>query len=641
MRLKTTLAAVFASLAALPVTAELPPLIPRKVLFGNPQKVNVQISPDGKMLSYLAPVDGVRNVWVRTVGRNDDRAVTSEKKRDISAYFWRGDSQHVFHIQDIGGDENFHLFMTDVKTSTSKDLTPFSGVRADIVSADPRHPDEVLVSLNKRDKRLFDVHRINLKTGEMTVDTENPGDVGGWTADNANQVRAAIIYSPGGEQIIRLRKDAKSAWVEFEKWGANETFGGVIGFSPDNNKAWVFSSVDANTLRFVEVDPETKVTKVLGADPTFDVTTLITHPKTNALEAVGFMKAKLEWKFVEPTVEKAFVNLQKVRAGQVNINSRSLDDKKWVVAYTTDDGPIYFYLYDKDSGKAEYLFSNRPELEKYKLAKMEPVSFKSRDGLDLHGYLTMPLGMKKAPIVMLVHGGPWGRDSWGYSSLVQMLANRGYGVLQVNFRGSTGYGKAFVNAGDREWAGKMHDDLIDAKQWAVKQGYTDAGKVAIMGGSYGGYATLVGLTFTPNEFACGVDIVGPSNIYTLLSTIPPYWATLKSVFDKRVGQLGKDDDFLRSRSPLFKADQIKKPLLIGQGANDPRVKQAESDQIVKAMRDNKLPVEYVVFPDEGHGFVRPENSLRFFAAADEFLSKCLGGRSESPSEAEDWSKFTK
>jgi hypothetical protein len=219
MRLKTTLAAVFASLAALPVTAELPPLIPRKVLFGNPQKVNVRISPDSKMLSYLAPVDRVRNVWVRTVGRNDDRAVTSEKKRDISAYFWRGDSQHVFHIQDIGGDENFHLFMTDVKTSTSKDLTPFSGVRADIVSADPRHPDEVLVSLNKRDKRLFDVHRINLKTGEMTVDTENPGDVGGWTADNANQVRAAIIYSPGGEQIIRLRKDAKSAWVEFEKWG--------------------------------------------------------------------------------------------------------------------------------------------------------------------------------------------------------------------------------------------------------------------------------------------------------------------------------------------------------------------------------------------------------------------------------------
>jgi dipeptidyl aminopeptidase/acylaminoacyl peptidase len=630
-----------AVLTVLPAFAQLPPIIPRKVLFGNPQKMSVQISPDGKMLSYLAPVNGVRNVWVRTIGKTDDRAITSEKKRDISQYFWRGDSKNIFHIQDAGGDENYHLYMTDVKAAASKDLTPFQGVRADIVSADQRHPDEVLVALNNRDKRLFDVHRINLKTGESKVDTENPGDVANWTADNANQVRAALVMSPAGEQIVRLRKDAKSPWIEFQKWGPDETFGGVIGFSPDNKAAWIFSSVGANTLRFVEVDPETKATKVLGEDPTYDVSTLMVHPKTSALEAVGFTKARLEWKFADSSIEKHYRNLQKVRAGEVNVSSRSLDDKKWIVAYTTDDGPVYYHLYDKESGKAEYLFSNRPALEQYKLAKMEPISLKSRDGLDLHGYLTMPPGTKKAPMVLLVHGGPWGRDNWGFSSLTQMLANRGYGVLQVNFRGSTGYGKAFLNAGDREWAGKMHEDLIDAKQWAVKQGYTEAGKVAIMGGSYGGYATLVGLTFTPDEFACGVDIVGPSNLYTLLNTIPPYWVTMKSVFDKRVGALGKDDDFLRSRSPLFKTDRIKKPLLIGQGANDPRVKQAESDQIVKAMRDNKLPVEYIVFPDEGHGFVRPENSLRFWAATDQFLSKCLGGRAEPASDEEDWSKFAK
>jgi len=520
-------------------------------------------------------------------------------------------------------------------------MTPFPGVRAQPVRIDPAYPDEALVALNKRDRKLFDVHRINLKTGEVTLDTENPGDVGDWTADNANQVRAAQVNLPGGEQLIRLRKDAKSPWTDFQKWGADETFGGIVGFSPDNKHARIFSSVGANTLRFIEVDLATNATKVIAEDPTYDVSTLIAHPKTKQLEAVGFTRAKLEWKFLDPAVQKAYANLQKVRPGQVTIGSRSLDDTRWTVAFLTDDGPVYYYLYDNETGKADYLFSNRPALEKYKLAKMEPIAFKSRDGLDLHGYLTMPIGMKKAPIVLLVHGGPWGRDTWGFSSLVQMLTNRGYGVLQVNFRGSTGYGKAFLNAGDREWAGKMHDDLIDAKRWAVKQGYTDADKVAIMGGSYGGYATLVGLTFTPDEFACGVDIVGPSNIFTLLSTIPPYWVTFKSVFDKRVGQLGKDDDFLRARSPLFKADKIKKPLLIGQGANDPRVKQAESDQIVKAMRDNKLPVEYIVFPDEGHGFVRPDNSLRFWAATDQFLSKCLAGRAEPPSESENWAKFSK
>jgi dipeptidyl aminopeptidase/acylaminoacyl peptidase len=634
-------AAIAAVVIALPALADVPTLIPRQVLFGNPEKVNVQLSPDGKYLSYIAPVNGVRNVWVRTLGKTDDRPITSEKKRDLSMYFWRGDSRHIFHIQDQDGNEDFHLYMTDIATAATKNLTPFPGVRARIISADQRYPDQILVGLNKRDKRLFDVHRINLKTGEMTLDTQNPGDVDGWTADNSMQVRAAQAFLPGGAQLIRLRKDASSPWKDFQKWGPDETFGGVIGFTPDNRGAWILSSVDANTSRLVEADLEASKSKVVAEDPTFDVSALITHPKKNTLEAVGFTRAKLEWKFLEPSVQKAYESLKKVRTGEVSIASRTLDDQQWIVAFTSDDGPVYYYLYDRAADKAQYLFSNRPALEKYKLAKMQPVVIKSRDGLDLHSYLTMPIGIKKAPLVMLVHGGPWGRDTWGFSSLVQMLANRGYGVLQVNFRGSTGFGKSFLNAGDREWGGKMHDDLIDAKRWAVKNGYTDSDKVAIMGGSYGGYATLVGLTFTPDEFACGVDIVGPSNIYTLLKSIPPYWETGKAMFAKRVGELGKDDDFLRARSPLFKADRISRPLLIAQGANDPRVKQAESDQIVKAMRDNKLPVEYIVFPDEGHGFVRPENSLRFFAAADQFLGKCLGGRAEPPTEKENWQAFLK
>jgi dipeptidyl aminopeptidase/acylaminoacyl peptidase len=313
------------------------------------------------------------------------------------------------------------------------------------------------------------------------------------------------------------------------------------------------------------------------------------------------------------------------------------------VSYGVDDGPVPFYVYDRTSRKAAFLFSNRPAQEKYRLAKMQPISFQARDGLKVHGYLTLPVGLepKNLPLVLNVHGGPWGRDTWGLDNEAQWLANRGYAVLQINFRGSTGYGKAFVNAGDREWAGKMHADLIDGKNWAVKLGYADPKKVCIMGGSYGGYATLVGLTFTPDEFACGVDVVGPSNLVTLLSTIPPYWAPIKSLFKKRVGDLETEQDFLKARSPLFKADQIKVPLLIGQGANDPRVKQAESDQIVAAMRKNGKLVEYIVFPDEGHGFARPENRLIFYAAAEPFLAKCLGGRAEPPSDKEKADAFRK
>ncbi|HYP12990.1 MAG TPA: S9 family peptidase, partial [Bryobacteraceae bacterium] len=571
----------------------------------------------------------------------DDRAVTKETKRDISGYFWRGDSQHVFHIQDTGGDENFHLHQTHVKSGESKDLTPFPGVRAVMFSADRRFPESVIVGLNKRDKRYFDAHRLDLKTGELKLEVQNPGDADNFSVDNNQQIRALTALGPGGSTIIRIRADDKSEWKEFQKWGPDETFGGVAGFSPDNKALWLVSSVGGNTARLLEVDLASGKEKVVAEDPTYDVSGLELHPKTRALQGYSFTRAKTEWQWVDKKIEETYRKLQSVRQGEVTIASRDLADRMWIVNYSSDDGPTYYYLYDNQTGKSEFLFSNRPALEKYKLSKMEPVSFQSRDGLTIHGYLTKPVGMTKAPMVMLVHGGPWGRDQWGFSSLVQMLANRGYSVLQVNFRGSTGYGKKFVNAGDREWAGKMHEDLLDAKAWAVKQGHVDTDKVAIMGGSYGGFATLVGLSFTPDEFACGVDIVGPSNIYTLLNTIPPYWTVGKAMFDKRVGTLGKDDDFLRSRSPLFKAHQIKKPLLIGQGANDPRVKQAESDQIVKAMRDNKLPVEYIVFPDEGHGFVRPENNRRFFAATEKFLAGCLGGRAEPPAEAENWAKFTK
>src|SRR6266852_8861676 len=466
------------------------PLIPREVLFGNPERADPQISPDGTQLGYLAPVDGVLNVWIRTLGKADDRAVTADKHRGIRNFLWQYDNQHILYTQDLGGDENWRLYQTDIASKQTKDLTPFDKVRVDIVAYEWKFPGTILVQMNQRDPKLFDVHRIDLSSGKVELDTENPGDIQSWQADNALQIRGAQAQTPDGGTIVRVRDDSKSPWREL-------------------------------------------------------------------------------------------------------------------------------------------LFSNRPKLEKYKLSAMKPIEFTARDGMKLYGYLTTPAGVepKSLPMVEFVHGGPWGRDEWGYNRYAQWLSNRGYAVLQINFRGSTGYGKQYVNAGDRQWAGTMHTDLLDGKDWVVKQGIADTAKVCIMGGSYGGYATLAGVTFSPDAFACGVDIVGPSNLNTLLRTIPPYWSTLLATFHKRMGD---SEQILKQQSPLFKADQIKAPLLIGQGANDPRVNKAESDQIVAAMRKNSKPVQYYVFPDEGHGFARPANNMAFNAATEEFLAKYLGGRLEPP-----------
>jgi len=619
--------------------ATLPPLpegmIPRELLFGNPERAGPQLSPDGAKLAYLAPQNGVLNVWVRTIGQNDDQVITSDKKRGIRGYLWQHDNQHILYIQDREGDENWHVYQTNLKSKTTRDLTPFEGVQAQLVGTSYKFPDQLLVALNVRDRRFHDVYRISLKNGAADLDTENPGDVAGFTADHDLQIRAAQVFAPGGGTVIRLRENAKSPWREFQKWGPDETFGGLIGFSADGKSARLISSVGANTARLLEVDIATGKEKVIAEDSQYDVGGVMAQPKTRKIEAAQFVRARREWKVLDPSIQADIDAIRKVRDADFGISSRDLEDKTWLVSYIDDDSPVYYYAYDRATKKATLLFSNQPQLEKYKLAEMKPVSYESRDGKMIHGYLTMPLNKpKNAPLVLLVHGGPWGRDVWGLDGMAQWLANRGYGALQINYRGSTGYGKDFVNAGDREWAGKMHDDLIDGKRWAIRQGYADSNKICIMGGSYGGYATLVGLTFTPDEFICGVDIVGPSNIATLIKSIPPYWTPIKSLFEKRVGKVETEEEFLKSRSPLFKANLIKAPLLIGQGANDPRVKQAESDQIVEAMRKNSKPVEYYVFPDEGHGFARPENRLAFYAAAEQFLAKYLGGRAQPPSEAE-------
>jgi len=609
---------------------QLPPLIPRETLFGNPERTRPQLSPDGKYLAYIAPDEkNVLQVWLRTVGQDDNRKLTDDQKRGIRMYFWTYNAEQLIYQQDSDGDENFHLYSVNIQSDIVRDLTPFQGVKAQVIDLDPEFPNEVLVGLNLKDRQKFDVYRININNGAVEFDTENPGNIVSWTADAKFQVRAATAATPDGGYELLVRETADNSWETIRHWGPDES-GGAVGFSADNQTLYMIGSHDANAQRLIALDLSTRQETVIAEDEQYDVGGIMMHPTTRVIQAVSFYKDKVQWQILDQSIAADFEALGQVRDAEFGVSSRNLADDTWLVAYTTDDGPVYYYTYDRQSKSSTLLFSNQPELEELALASMQPISFEARDGLTIHGYLTTPVGVepKNLPTVLLVHGGPWARDTWGYSPIVQWLANRGYGVLQVNFRGSTGYGKAFINAGNRQWAATMHDDLIDAVNWLSKQGIADPEKVAIMGGSYGGYATLVGLTFTPEVFAAGVDIVGPSNLVTLMKSIPPYWAPLLANMYHRVGNLETEEEFLKERSPLFFVDRIQKPLLIGQGANDPRVKEAESEQIVAAMKQAGKPVEYVLYTDEGHGFARPENRLHFFAIAEEFLAKYLGGRSE-------------
>jgi dipeptidyl aminopeptidase/acylaminoacyl peptidase len=639
---------------AVPVRADQPPLIPRKVLFGNPTKASPQISPDGKHLSFLAPDDrNVLQVWVRSVGKDDAHRVTDDKKRGIRIHAWAFAPDTLLYMQDHDGDENFHVYAVDVQTAKTRDLTPFAGVRAQIAGLDRHHPGELLVTMNKRDPRAFDVYRVDLKTGEAKLDTKNPGDVVSWEADPDFRVRVAQAATPDGGMEIRWRPDEKSDWRTAVKWGPEDAEGRVVGFTADGKSLWLESSEGRDTLAVVKRDLESGKEEVVASDPHADAGEVIFSQLKHQVEAVAFDRERVHWMALDPGVAADLEVLEKANEGEPAVMSQDRDEQTWVVAFTSDVRSQQYFLYDRKDKKLPSssarsgppvgnvnrmtrLFSQRPELDKFTLAPMKPVTIRSRDGLELVCYLTLPLGgeQKNLPMVLVVHGGPWGRDSWGMNPEAQWLANRGYAVLEVNFRGSAGFGKKFLHAGDRQWAGKMHDDLIDAVNWAVKEGYADPKRVAIYGGSYGGYAALVGATFTPDTFACAVDIVGPSNLLTLLRSIPPYWEPMRRMFAVRVGDLEKDEEYLRSISPLFKADRIKIPLLIAQGANDPRVKKAESEQIVEAMRKAGKPVEYMLFPDEGHGFARPENRLKFYAAAEAFLAKHLGGRAEPAEKTE-------
>ncbi|MHC4217843.1 MAG: S9 family peptidase [Planctomycetota bacterium] len=626
------------------------PLIAREVLFGNPVRASPRLSPDGSKLSFLAPVDGVLNVWVGPVNDPDTaQPITHDMGQGIRVYFWAYTDRHVLYLQDEDGDENWRLFCVDIvsglETALTPDMakapdgTPTHEVSARIQHVSHNYPRDIVVALNDRDERFHDLYVVNIDTGELVQLQENDGFLGFHTDDDFNVRFAMKLMPDGGNEILRFSDEG--TWETFTKITMEDLFTtGVIDFDESGENVYMVDSRGRNTAAVTSVNVATGATQTLAKDRDADISGgVLIHPTDKRILAVSSTYKRKDWQVIDKSVKGDFKYLRRLVDGDMSILSQTVDDSQWIVAYEVDDGPVRYYRYDRAGQSAEFLFTDRPQLDDLPLAKMHTEVIKSRDRQNLISYYTLPVSAdprgkgkpnKPQPMVVWVHGGPWWRDFWGYEPIHQWLSNRGYAVLSVNYRGSTGFGKKFVNAGNREWGGKMQEDLLDAVAWAVKKKIADPDRVAIMGGSYGGYATLVGLTFTPDTFACGVDIVGPSNLVSFLQSIPPYWEPTVELWATRVGDYRTEEgrSFLAQRSPMTFVDQISKPLLIGQGANDPRVKRSESDEFVETMQQKGVPVTYVLYPDEGHGFARPGNRLSFFAVAEQFLADHLGGQAE-------------
>lgn len=609
-------------------------LIPRDVLFGNPERFSPRVSPDGTRLGWIAPDDGVLNVWVAPLGRVDDAAViTDDHERGIRSFFWAHDNRHLLYVQDRAGDENWRLYAVDLIDGGIRDLTPFEDVQAQVIEVSKHFPDRILVGLNRDNPQLHDVYEVDLASGKLTKVADNPGFVG-WVVDADFKVRGAIAPTPDGGAKIVVRETEDEPWQTLVDVSPDDALTTApIAFSRDGTRLLTQSSVDVESGRLMWIDTASGEYEVVAEDPQYDVASVRLHPDTRAVQLVAFQRERTDIVVLDLAIQADVASLKAYHPGDVGLHNRDDADAHWVVGFVADDGPVSYVLWERSGLTATHLFDHQPALSEYELAHMEPFCYSARDGVVVYGYLTFPSGVERhrLPTVVNVHGGPWARDNWGYNPEAQWLANRGYLCVQVNFRGSTGYGKEFVNIANKQWGATMHDDVIDAVNWVVDHGYTDRDRVAIYGGSYGGYEALVGAAFTPDVFRCAVDMVGPSNLITLIESIPPYWEPLIAQFHTRVGNPDTERDFLWSRSPLSRVDQIKIPLLIAQGANDPRVKRAESEQIVAALEERGIDHEYLLFEDEGHGFARPENRLKFYAAAEAFLARHLGGRAEPDS----------
>ena len=621
---------------------QLPPLLDRDVFFGDPEITASQVSPDGNYMTFQRPYKDVMNVWIKALDAPFDEArPLTTGERPVPGHFWSMDSKYVLYVQDKGGNENFHIYAVDPSQEAedatgvppARDLTPMENVRAQIYSLPEATPGSIIVGINDRDPALHDVYRLDIATGEMDLLIENTFNVAGWVADHDGEIRLAVRQTDdGGTETIDVDDGALGETLYECNW--QETCG-PMRFHADNQRVWFQSNkgedvdltglylmdTESGEIEFVERDPEGEA----------DFGGALFANADHRLLGTSYTGARTRIYPRDEATEKALDYLREnLPDGEFNFAPQTLDDRLVKVTVFRDVDPGTVYLFDWEDYSVEKLYESRPELPSENLAGMQPITYTARDGREIPAYLTTPKGTdaEELALVALIHGGPWARDSWGYSSIVQFLANRGYAVLQPNFRGSTGYGKDFLNAGNNEWGEAMQDDITDGVKYLVDQGIVDPERVCIMGGSYGGYATLAGMTFTPELYNCGVDIVGPSNLITLLNSIPPYWGPIRKLFTLRMGdsETPEGKAQLERQSPLFHVDNIVAPLLVIQGANDPRVKQAESDQIVIAMREKKLPVEYIVAPDEGHGFRGVENRTAMFARVEEFLAQHNGGR---------------
>ncbi len=604
-----------------------PPLIPMEDFFKNPETAAFNISPNGKKLAFMKPWERRMNVYIRDIESGEEKRITSATERDVAGFFWKG-SDRIVYMQDKGGDENFHVYITDSEGAVSRDLTPFDGVKAGVVDDLEEDPKHMLLNMNKLNPEVFDVYRCDLDTGELTLIAENPGNITGWLTDHDGRLRAAY-ETDGVNCSVLYRASEDKPFEKLITTNFKETFIPLM-FNYDNKKMYIASNLERDKTAIFAFDPDAnKTEELIFEHPDVDVASLISSKKRKVITGAVYTTDRSYYHFFDAERKELQDTLEALFPGK-NVAVRQMDDEERRVIFSIygDRTRGTTYLYDRETKKLDKLADLAPWLKEEHMAPMMPIQYKSRDGLTIHGYLTLPSGVasKDLPVVVNPHGGPSARDTWGFDSEAQFLANRGAAVLHVNFRGSTGYGKAFWQAGFKQWGRAMQDDITDGVHWLIEQGIADKNRVAIYGASYGGYAALAGAIFTPDLYACAVDYVGVSNIFTLLDSIPPYWEPFREMEYEEIGHPEKDKELLTAISPVFHADKIRIPLLVAQGANDPRVKKAESDQIVEAVRKAGKDVVYIVKDNEGHGFHNEENRFDFYRAMEQFFRKHLGLR---------------
>ncbi len=601
--------------------------IPLKDFFRNPEKTRYTLSPNGEYLAYLAPYKNRMNIHVQKIGSHEVRRLTGVEDRDLAGYFW-ATNDRILYVRDFGGDENFHVFGVDVNGDNDKDLTPFKDVLAQIIDDLKDDDEHIIVGLNKRNPQIFDPYRLNINSGELKIIAENPGNITNWMTDHDGKLRVAVS-TDGVNSSILYRPTEKDEFEVVHTMNFRQTLTPLF-FTFDNQHIYAISNLGRDKNAIVEFDiAKGKEIKVLYEHDEVDVDSLSYSRKHKKLTFISYIDWKQQYKFLDKEREDLQNRLES-DIGQeyevVIVSSSKAEDKFLIRTYSDRSLGAYFF-YDKNTDKLEKITDVSPWLNENDLAEMKAINYTSRDGLKINGYLTLPQNVphKNLPVVVNPHGGPWARDAWTFNPNVQFLANRGYAVLQMNFRGSTGYGRKFWEASFSQWGLKMQDDISDGVHWLINQGIADPKRIAIYGGSYGGYATLAGITFTPDLYACAVDYVGVSNLFTFLKTIPPYWKPYLEMLKEMVGDPDGEADYerLRATSPVYHVDKIKAPLLIAQGAKDPRVVQAESDQMVEALRKRGIDIEYILKENEGHGFHNEENRFEFYEAMERFLAKHL------------------